>query len=111
MRRLRAGLFLGAALLLLLVAIPARAHVGTGVVVDAEGRVYFTDPLRNRLSRLRGDAPLALPGGGAARPPCVSPWAWARGATLGVRDGKRFRRVAPDGTVTPVPGGAEAGAA
>src|SRR3972149_1156359 len=56
MLRLRAGLFLGPALLLLLGAIPARAHVGTGVVVDAEGRVYFTDPLRNRLWRLERHA-------------------------------------------------------
>src|SRR3970040_2721306 len=62
MLRLRAGLFLGAGLLLLLVAIPARARVGTGVVVDAEGRVYFTDPLRNRLWRLERDARLTLLG-------------------------------------------------
>ena len=204
MLRLRAGLFLGAALLLLLVAIPARAHVGTGVVVDAEGRVYFTDPLRNRLWRLERDARLTLlgedihadglalaadgtlyvfglrlwrvppgadraeifaspepalgdpwtvdregnfyflrgdcrekqgsqlwkkpPGGAAAllagsdwgqadgqgsvaRFTCLNGWAWAPDGTLYVRDGETIRRVAPDGTVTTVPGGAEAGAA
>ena len=58
MIRLRAGALLAAALFCLLLPALAEAHVGTGVVIDPEGRVYFTDPLRNRLWRLERDGQL-----------------------------------------------------
>jgi len=182
----------------------AEAHVGTGVVIDPEGRVYFTDPLRNRLWRLERDGQLTSLGEdihadglaltsdgmlyvfglrvwrvapGAARaevlaspdpklgdpwtvdregnfyflrgdcrqkqgsqlwkkPPggaaallagsdwgqadgqgsaawftCLNGWAWAPDGTLYVRDDQVIRRVTADGTVTTVPGSAQAATA
>jgi len=190
--------------LCLLLPTLAEAHVGTGVVVDDQGRVYFADPLRNRLWRLERDNSLTLLGegihadglaltndgtlyvfglrvwrlpsgaaraevfaspeptrgdpwtvdpegnfyflrgdcrekresqlwkkppggaaallaggewgqadgqGSAARFTCLNGWAWGPDGTLYVRDGQGIRKVAANGTVTTIPGSAEAAAA
>lgn len=43
-----------------LLAGNAWAHVGTGIDVDARGRVYFVDPIRDRIWRVETDARLTL---------------------------------------------------
>lgn len=57
-RRFAFSLLAATGAVCLLLPALAGAHVGTGIVVDAEGRVYFTDPLRNRLWRLETDGRL-----------------------------------------------------
>lgn len=53
-----------AAALFCLLPARAAAHVGTGVVADADGRVYFTDPLGNQIWRLEKDGRLTALGEG-----------------------------------------------
>lgn len=43
-----------------LFAGPARAHVGTGIAVDAQGRVWFVDAVGNHLWRIESDGRLSL---------------------------------------------------
>lgn len=58
MVRWRAGAVLASALCFLLLPASALAHVGTGIVVDADGRIFFSDPQRNVIWRLNPDGQL-----------------------------------------------------
>lgn len=76
-----------------LMCVPAEAHIGAGLAVDRDGRIYFTDPMRNCIWRVETDGTTALH---ASDVHCNAIAAGADGSVLASVGG--VIRIEPNGT-------------